>query len=98
MKADAAWQSLEAKVAGTDHEYKDCVVTPLIAVQPAGSCPPGADPACMLPAEVSGGAEGGWGVEGQDSGSGRVGSLMRDGRDARLMLRILAGCMHVMSH
>jgi len=53
MKAVSAWHTLEAKVAGTDVEYKDCTVTPLIAVQPASSCPPGADPACMLPAEVS---------------------------------------------
>ena len=52
MKADAAWHTLEAKVAGTDVEYKDVTVTPLIAVTPAASCPPGAEPACMLPAEV----------------------------------------------
>ena len=53
MKADAAWQSLEAKVAGSDVEYKDCTVTPLIALQPVDERPPGADPACMLPAEAS---------------------------------------------
>lgn len=53
MKADSAWQTLEAKVAGTDGEYRDCTVTPLIATTPAATCPPGADPACMLPAEAS---------------------------------------------
>lgn len=54
MKADAAWQALEGKVAGTDPAYKDCRVTPLIALLPADTCPPGAEPACMLPAEVGG--------------------------------------------
>ena len=52
MKADAAWQALEAKGAGRDHEYKDCAVWALIATLPTAVCPPGADPACMLPAEV----------------------------------------------
>lgn len=55
MKADAAWRALEGKVAGTDVEYKDCTVWPLIATQPAPACPPGADPAQMLPAEVGAG-------------------------------------------
>jgi len=53
MKADAAWQQLEGKVAGTDVEYKDVKVTPLLAVLPAPEgCPPGVEPGCMLPAEV----------------------------------------------
>ncbi len=52
MKTDAAWQALEGKVAGTDTDYKDCTVTPLIALLPADTCPAGAEPACMLPAEV----------------------------------------------
>lgn len=58
MKADSAWQTLETKVAGTDTEYKDCTVTPLIATTPAATLPPGADVACLLPAEVGFG----WGM------------------------------------
>ena len=59
MKADGAWQALEGKVAGTDVQYKDVVVWPLIAVTAAPTCPPGALPACMLPAAlvVSGAAQ-----------------------------------------
>lgn len=52
MKADTAWRALEGKVAGTDEEYKGCRVTALVALQPEQTCPPGAEPACMLPAEV----------------------------------------------
>lgn len=54
MKADAAWHSLEAKVAGTDVEYQTVRVTPLIAVTPVEALPPGAEGACLLPAEVGG--------------------------------------------
>ncbi|KAL4421742.1 hypothetical protein ABPG77_002358 [Micractinium sp. CCAP 211/92] len=54
MKADAAWQALEAKVAGTDVEYKDVLVTPLIAVAPVEALPRGAEGACLLPAEPGG--------------------------------------------
>ncbi|KAL4857713.1 hypothetical protein ACK3TF_002137 [Chlorella vulgaris] len=56
MKTDAAWQALEGKVAGTDTDYKACTVTPLIALLPADTCPAGAEPACMLPAEPGGGS------------------------------------------
>lgn len=31
MKADAAWKAIEEKVAGTDVEYKDVLVTPFVA-------------------------------------------------------------------
>lgn len=51
MKADSAWHQLEAKVAGTDAEYKDVKVTALLALIPVEACPPGAEPACVLPAE-----------------------------------------------
>lgn len=70
MKADAAWRALEGKVAGTDVEYKDCTVWPLIATQPAPVCPPGADPAQMLPAEV--------GAAGCGEGSHVCGGLLWD--------------------
>ncbi|PSC74066.1 phosphatidate cytidylyltransferase [Micractinium conductrix] len=55
MKADAAWHALEGKVAGTDSEYEDVKVTPLMALLPVDACPPGAEPACVLPAEPGGG-------------------------------------------
>lgn len=61
MKADAAWQALEAKVAGTDVEYKDVRVTPLIAVTLVEALPRGAEGACLLPAEVRAGGGGGRG-------------------------------------